>query len=739
MSESQNYLKNLSQKKYAWIEEATAAAATSQKPTDQTAELNNPTLESLKSRKKPRNSIETVSSPCLPSTTEELNEQEEKAAAKKKFQTPSTISQPNFKYTTFPIKGYTILPTRNITSTFIKSDTTFVRGHKAGDETICPQEEEEWHDTIIIHPGSRNLRIGLASEAYPITIPHVIGRRIHKITQENNNNNKNSTNNNDNDNNNDDDSSTKEKENHMEIDDDNDDDEADSNNQQYYDALKEMRSELTWRMKNAKRRTLPNADNQVISFNSQAPMETILDHNDPYRVEWIDIKNGTVEEDVFVGDNALRLPINNDDKSEFQLFYPWKNGTLNHYDYTSLQAVIGDLQTIWTNAIHSELGVDDHTFENYNAVLVVPDLFKRSYISDLITMMLQQMKFRGIFVQQSSTCATFGAGTSSACVVDIGAQTTTIACVDEGVPIIDSRMSINVGGDDITRTFATFLIENQFPYHDLNLSRSYDWKLIESLKEKWCTMNEAEISIQVYDFFVRNPYQHTFKYQCKVYDEVFLAPLCLVIPSILEDKQDDMHDNQDLDGFSRNGVIDDITEESNTSNANINTSAASNSITKSKTPSQVATPINEGTEGNTVNEAAPLISITSLINKKKSNNYKYYPVDIAIAQSIQLAAGNSDDRLKKFFTNIIVVGGGGKISNYDRVLEDRLLSTVIARSSMIENVEVLPAPRELDPQLLVWKGASVLCKLDVAKDMWIGDFEWSEVGSRLLRDRSMLF
>lgn len=124
-------------------------------------------------------------------------------------------------------------------------------------------------------------------------------------------------------------------------------------------------------------------------------------------------------------------------------------------------------------------------------------------------------------------------------------------------------MSINVGGDDITRTFASFLIENQFPYHELNLSRSYDWKLIESLKEKWCTMNEAEISIQVYDFFVRAPYQHTYKYQCKVYDEVFLAPLCLVIPSILEDKQDDMHDNQDLDGFNRNGVIDDITEESN--------------------------------------------------------------------------------------------------------------------------------------------------------------------------------
>lgn len=86
-----------------------------------------------------------------------------------------------------------------------------------------------------------------------------------------------------------------------------------------------------------------------------------------------------------------------------------------------------------------------------------------------------------------------------------------------------------------------------------------------------------------------------------------------------------------------------------------------------------------------------------------------------------------------------MVGGGvAKISNFDRVLEDRLLSTVIARSSGIEDVDVLPAPRELDPEILVWKGASVLCKLEIAKDMWIGEPEWVESGLRLIRDRSML-
>lgn len=38
--------------------------------------------------------------------------------------------------------------------------------------------------------------------------------------------------------------------------------------------------------------------------------------------------------------------------------------------------------------------------------------------------------------------ATYGAGISNACVVDIGAKVTSIACVDEGMVIYDSRCVI---------------------------------------------------------------------------------------------------------------------------------------------------------------------------------------------------------------------------------------------------------------------------------------------------------
>ncbi|KAI8069378.1 hypothetical protein BC940DRAFT_297583 [Gongronella butleri] len=655
------YLKTLSQKKYAWMEEATAAsnapaasvpATTSQQPSGSIHTTTSSSDTSNKAIERPTDNAadeSTSNKSKKRARSKEPSDQLTSGAAADPEADGTNVSQPLFRYTTFPIKGYTILPVRNIASNFMRSEITQVRGCAAGDNALCPNPDEEWQDTIIIHPGSRHLRIGLSSEAYPVTVPHVLARRVRAGAK------------------------TASRSDDMDLD-----------SETKALALKEMRNELAWRMKNAKRRTVPNADAQVTSFNSTVPKETIPDHNDPYRVEWI--HKAEQERDVYVGDMAFRLPL--DGKNDaYRLFYPWKHGSLNRQDYTSIQAILGDLETIWTDAIHTSLGIEDKSMERYNCVLVIPDIIEPDFITHLVDMLLKEMKFKAVIVQEAAACATYGAGTSSACVVDIGAQTTSIVCVDEGVPFVQSKKLIHVGGDDITRVFASFLRENQFPYRDMDLARFYDWSLAEDLKERWCTMNESEISIQVYDFFVRAPEQHTLKYQCKVYDEAFLSPLCLVYPTIL----DPMPEPENA--YIATGIMD------------------------------------EAPDDNVVNDTDGNV---------KQNVYGHYPIDIAIAQSIQAAANLSEERLKRLFTNVIIVGGGGKISNFDRVLEDRLLSTVIASTNKIENVEVLPAPRELDPQILVWKGASVLCKLDVAREMWIGPVEWNEVGERLLRDRSML-
>lgn len=146
-------------------------------------------------------------------------------------------------------------------------------------------------------------------------------------------------------------------------------------------------------------------------------------------------------------------------------------------------------------------------------------------MTELIGMLLKSMQFRGVMVQQESVCASFGAGVSAACVVDIGAEITKVACVEDGICIPNSRAVLKYGGDDITRCFAALVNRTGFPYRELDLSQTYDWRLMEELKEKWCTMNEADLTVQVYSFFVRRPEKQTEKYQVKVYDEVALSPM----------------------------------------------------------------------------------------------------------------------------------------------------------------------------------------------------------------------
>jgi actin-related protein 8 len=54
-----------------------------------------------------------------------------------------------------------------------------------------------------------------------------------------------------------------------------------------------------------------------------------------------------------------------------------------------------------------------------------------------------------------------------------------------------------------------------------------------------------------------------------------------------------------------------------------------------------------------------------------------------------------------------------------------------------EKLEILSPPRELNPSLMAWKGASVTAKLDLTKELWIYQKEWAELGVRCLREKAL--
>jgi actin-related protein 8 len=107
------------------------------------------------------------------------------------------------------------------------------------------------------------------------------------------------------------------------------------------------------------------------------------------------------------------------------------------------------------------------------------------------------------------------------------------------------RLSLNVGGDDVTEFLYVLLDRIWFPYKDVNLVRSYDWSVMEDLKARLCTLKEVRFdqvftriliypqsdvtAINLYDFVVRRPGKNAEKYALRAYDEVILAPMvCLV-------------------------------------------------------------------------------------------------------------------------------------------------------------------------------------------------------------------
>ncbi|CAG8632210.1 16864_t:CDS:10 [Racocetra fulgida] len=508
------------------------------------------------------------------------------------------------------------------------------------------EPEQEGSKVLVIHPGSKYLRIGRASEAFPYVVPHVIARKMnyekkserheekHVIKEEDRQEDKQTDKQKDKqedrledrqENKQEDkqrsrqedmqeDMSTNiedtkisvEKNNDITME--NDDSKSDSgenwsgsvgspammeeieeDEEQFTQVLNEIRKELKDRMKTSKRRPVANAQAQVLSFNKSAHPETIADHNDPYKVDWTVVDENV---DYYVGEK------------------------------------VGE---------------------------------------------------------------SFGAGISVACIVDIGAQTSTVACVEDGMCIPDS---------------------SKFPYTEMDLNRMYDWMLAEEMKEKFCTLDEANLVIQLNEFYVRAPNQPTLKYQIKTYDDAIISPMSLFYPHIINFHKKSV----EFPPKFTSHVIDDITEGVNTSTG-LSPSlvmqkpklSVATQATQAKTSFPSPSPQQRDSPGPMTplrldNSAAPTNgpsptsatpSVPRVNNTSSVDPVSTLPLDDAIIQSINAAA--TEERAKKFYGSILLV----------------------------------------DPRLLAWKGGSVMSKLEIVNELWINSNEWEELGVRCLREKAL--
>ncbi|KAI9100995.1 hypothetical protein DFS34DRAFT_676290 [Phlyctochytrium arcticum] len=703
---------------------------------------------------------------------------------------------PSLKFTSIPLtSAYPNWNSRNVQSGFAKATST----DKRSSISIRPVPEENFSDILVIHPGSRFLRIGRASDAVPKEVPHVIVRRLKGMNVA-----------------------------------------EEGIAQSFPEAIRDedglwssIQDDIKQRMRAQKVRSVPNAHSQVVGYNSQAIPEAIADHNDPYKVEWTELGDGT---EIVTGSKALRIgslkhsgsDSSGDKSCQYKAFYPIQHGMPNMNDYSSIQSCLADMQTIWTDAIETELGITRSEFNKYNVVWLIPDLFSKSHVRGMISMLLRDMGFRAVSmlqhqftVWQESVAATFGAGVPTACVIDIGAQKTSVSCIEDGVCIPDARVNVKYGGDDMTAFLMKVLLKSAFPYKAFDPKHHvYDWLLADELKEKFCTFNEADLIVNYCTFYVRAPEQPTQFYKLKVYDEVLMAPRLFFHPEVVDfsrklshvlcketyldcfAEDDAEHDEipytaaqnasfayQSYVKFSERNHHDSPRADNvaNPSQGNVGSRDVqdeqvqkhvkdlASEPTSSKLPetdsddhprkkARSVAPENDpsnqtGTDAvslieeksSTETDDVMLIHPPPLMHFLRSRRFMgplsdiELPLDVAVAHSIGLYAhvypdmkdADLDAKIRKLCSTILIVGGGGMVPGFAKVLEEhvaeilqatplkaRLAAASASGSTAALTPRVLQKPRDIDSRLLCWKGGSVFSKLELTGDMWLGWEDW---------------
>ena len=545
-----------------------------------------------------------------------------------------------------------------------------------------------------------------------------------------------------------------------------------------------------------KRRVLPNSRELVTKWNAQNPPDTISAHNDPHHIDWTEIPQDSKQApDYIVGASALRIPEKSNPR--YRLFWPVQHGWLNERDYNSRNMLMRDFFLILEESIKSELGLTrKKDWSQYSCVFIIPDLYEKVFVNAILDELIRDFNFARVCFQQESVAATFGAGYSIACMVDIGAQKTSICCVEDGMCVEDARINLKYGGYDVTETFTQMMLFDKFNYADMNLMRRHDWLLAEELKMKYTTLNDDNISVQLYDFHLRAHGQETRKYEWKLYDEGYLAPMGYFRPSIFNnsDKLEgrhklippyyDTYDGKRTDPLSKAQLavasyveknIPSAVEAPPVKAARLQPTPFAPTPSKQKPPlglpshlngendntprssvagsppfqgedlgtPQPSTTAADGTGGENGSgdpDAYATVSGAQPDTDTLDRTVPLMPLDQAILTSIHHASltpqtGALDERKRRdFLGSIMLLGGGSKTPNLAALLEARL------RASMPQypkEILVAPPPRDLDPEVIVWKGGSVFGKLRMTNDAWIGGLEYDRLGARILNYKCM--
>ncbi|KMT15699.1 hypothetical protein BVRB_3g056830 isoform B [Beta vulgaris subsp. vulgaris] len=552
-------------------------------------------------------------------------------------------------------------------------------------KTVVPSQfvAERGDKLVVINPGSANIKIGLATQDVPLIIPHCIARRTsganvpprknvidqmlnHQVTTSQ----------------------------HVE-------------RERAYDTIASFLKipSLNEEVSNSYSRKMARLDgsnlptNKVPAFTWTDVVEKKCDSSSTSSdlIENAELKeaagvSGRKYREFICGEEALKIS----PTEPYCLRRPIRRGHFNVSPYYPAQQVLEDLHALWEWILTEKLHIPLSRRNMYSALLVVPETFDNREIKELLSIVLGDLQFNVAVVHQEALATVFGNGLSTACVVNIGAQATSVICIEDGVTLPTTEITLSFGGEDISRCMLWTQRHHQTwpPIRTDAVAKPIDLMMLNRLKESYCQIKESEIdAVAVVHSYEDGMPAVAHKIRLTALN---VAPMGLFYPKLLvpevypppprtwyHDYEDMLEDTSNLE-YPRRPDGSDLYPGFN--------------------------------GGLPMWETYPIVT-----NKPK----KLENIGLAEAITKSILSTGRIDLQRKLFCSIQLGGGVSLTNGLVAAVEDRVLHA-IPPNEAIDTVEVLPSRH--DPAYVSWKGGVLLGILDFTHEAWIHRLDWVSGG-----------
>jgi len=76
------------------------------------------------------------------------------------------------------------------------------------------------------------------------------------------------------------------------------------------------------------------------------------------------------------------------------------------------------------------------------------------------------------------------------------------------------------------------MLRASFPWADVDLAKAVDRAVMTRAKERYCTLLETEVAMQLGESIIRKKGERTKRFPWRMYDEIFLAPMVTAFPIV---------------------------------------------------------------------------------------------------------------------------------------------------------------------------------------------------------------